>query len=178
MRRSVLHPVGDERVTSTLTLRLRSLPGRHIRSTLPPPPPPPRLPALVVSVSFVFAYLVSNVKESQAPNRGSCCLLSPTCPRPLPSSTKPRAALQWQNEADAKSSALFTWRAFTQRVPESEALRATSEQGKFRRCGLLAVSPVRGIALRDDICAAEGRAEEQSRLIARKLESFGRVSRP
>lgn len=44
-----------------------------------------------------------------------------------------RAEAAWRSQADAKASAPFTWKLFTERVPSSEAQRATAEQEKFRR---------------------------------------------
>lgn len=51
-----------------------------------------------------------------------------------------RVESRWRSEADAKASAPFTWKVFTEKVPESEAQRATDEQSKFRRY----VLPVEG----------------------------------
>ncbi|CAM9182401.1 unnamed protein product, partial [Sphacelaria rigidula] len=39
---------------------------------------------------------------------------------------------EWKSQADERSSAPFTWSTFTERVPSSEAQRATAEQEKFR----------------------------------------------
>ncbi|CAM9807850.1 unnamed protein product, partial [Scytosiphon promiscuus] len=44
-----------------------------------------------------------------------------------------RVESQWKSQADAKASAPFTWKAFSDKVPASEAQRAAGEQDKFRR---------------------------------------------
>ncbi|CAN0548405.1 unnamed protein product, partial [Ectocarpus sp. 12 AP-2014] len=44
-----------------------------------------------------------------------------------------RIESQWKSQADARASAPFSWKAFTEKVPESEAQRATAELDKFRR---------------------------------------------
>jgi len=44
-----------------------------------------------------------------------------------------RVESQWRSNADARASAPFTWKAFSEKVPASEAQRAAAEQEKFRR---------------------------------------------
>ncbi|CAN0419737.1 unnamed protein product, partial [Ectocarpus sp. 8 AP-2014] len=44
-----------------------------------------------------------------------------------------RVESQWKSQADARASAPFSWKAFSEKVPESEAQRAAAEQDKFRR---------------------------------------------
>lgn len=50
-----------------------------------------------------------------------------------PGIARNRAESQWKSQADARASAPFSWKAFSEKVPESEAQRAAAEQDKFRR---------------------------------------------
>ncbi|CAM9979009.1 unnamed protein product, partial [Ectocarpus fasciculatus] len=50
----------------------------------------------------------------------------------MPGIARNRAESQWKSQADARASAPFSWKAFSERVPESEAQRAAAEQDKFR----------------------------------------------